>query len=193
MDKFRSVISAAVFATTACLCGMAEAKNDIQLVYSGLALPNGAAPPGTQAFTTWCGTVCFPTTSQAVYVPSTGQAKGAIYVWGKDYQYGTGGSVCFSEFIVFALDDGDVHVASGVNGTCGAPMDPALKPPMYQDQGAVVVIAGGGDGSIVGGTGRYKNWTGTYTDRVFVGFGAPSSGVGGIIYYDQLWFSISGR
>ena len=61
------------------------------------------------------------------------------------------------------------------------------------EQGAQVVIAGGGDGAIVGGTGRYKKWTGTYTDRVFVGFGAPESGVGGIIYYDQLWFSISGK
>jgi hypothetical protein len=64
---------------------------------------------------------------------------------------------------------------------------------MYQDAGATVVIAGGGDGSIVGGTRKYANWVGTYTDRVFVGFGAPTSGVGGIIYYDQLWFSISGE
>jgi hypothetical protein len=68
-----------------------------------------------------------------------------------------------------------------------------LKPPLHADKGALVVIAGGGDGHIVGGTGRFQNWTGTYTDRVFVGFGAPTSGVGGIIYYDQLWFSISGK
>jgi hypothetical protein len=33
----------------------------------------------------------------------------------------------------------------------------------------------------------------SYTDRVFVGFGAPTSGVGGIVYYDQLWFSIFGK
>jgi hypothetical protein len=91
------------------------------------------------------------------------------------------------------LAEGEVHVASGDTGTCGAPIDPALKPPMYANLGAFVVIAGGGDGTITGGTGKYKNWTGTYTDRVFVGFGAPTSGVGGIIYYDQLWFSISGK
>lgn len=48
-------------------------------------------------------------------------------------------------------------------------------------------------GVIAGGTGKYKAWTGTFTDRVFVGFGAPTSGVGGIIYYDQLLFRISGK
>jgi hypothetical protein len=26
-----------------------------------------------------------------------------------------------------------------------------------------------------------------------VGFGAPTSGVGGIVYYDKLWFGISGN
>jgi hypothetical protein len=193
MYTLRSVIAATVFATTTCLSSMAVARNDIQLLFSGLAVPNAATPPSTQAFATWCDGACFPTTHQSVYDPATGQLKGAIYVWGKNFQYATGGSLCFSEFIVFAIDEGQVHVASGERGTCGAPIDPALKPPMYQDQGALVVIAGGGDGNIVGGTGKYKNWTGTYTDRVFVGFGAPQSGVGGIVYYDQLWFSISGR
>ena len=53
------------------------------------------------------------------------------------------------------------------------------------------MIAGGGDGVIAGGTNKYKHWRGTFTDRVFVGFGAPTSGVGGIIYYDQLLFVIS--
>ena len=46
---------------------------------------------------------------------------------------------------------------------------------------------------ITGGTGKYKAWTGTFTDRVFVGFGPADRGVGGIIYYDQLLFSISGK
>lgn len=193
MNTIRSVIAATVFAATSCLTGTAGATNDIQLLYHGLAAPNGAAAPGTQAFTTWCGGVCFPTTHQAVQDPRTGQTKGAIAVWGKNFQFGAGGSLCFSEFIVFSLEQGEIHVASGDKGTCGAPIDPALKPPLHQDKGAFVVIGGGGDGAIVGGTGKYKHWTGTYTDRVFVGFGAPTSGVGGIVYYDQLWFSISGK
>ncbi len=193
MDSLRSVIAATVFATTTGLSGVAGATNDIQLVYSGLASPNAATPPGTQAFATWCGGVCFPTTHQPVRDPRNGRTKGAIFVWGKNFQFGAGGSLCFSEFIVFDLDQGQLHVASGENGTCGAPIDPLLKPPLHQDKGATVVIGGDGDGAIVGGTRKFRNWTGTYTDRVFVGFGAPQSGVGGIVYYDQLWFSISGK
>ena len=193
MLSCRLSLAAAVIAVTAATAGPAAAAGNIQLVTSGLALPNGSAPPATQAFTDWCAGVCFPTTRQPVYDPRNGQAKGTIAVWGKNFQFGAGGSLCFSEFIVFALDPGEVHVASGDRGTCGAPSVPLLKPPLHQDKGAQVVIAGGGDGHIVGGTRAYRHWTGTFTDRVFVGFGAPTSGVGGIVYYDQLWFSISGR
>ena len=127
-----------------------------------------------------------------MYDASTGQQKGTITVWGQNFLPGAGGSLCFSEFIAFALDQGNIYVKSGRTGTCGAPIDPNLKTP---GPGAVVVIAGGGDGVIAGGTGKYANWTGTYTDRVFVGFGAPGSGANhsSIIYYDQLWFSISGK
>ena len=193
MSTLRGAITAAACATLVALPTAADATNNIQLLTNGLANANGAAAPATAAFTAWCSGVCFPTTTQVVYDPGNGQPKGSIYVWGKNFQFGIGGSLCFSEFIVFSLDQGDVHVASGDKGTCGAPMDPALKPPLYPERGATVVIAGGGDGVIVGGTGKFKHWTGTYTDRVFVGFGAPTSGVGGIVYYDQLWFSISGR
>ena len=193
MSTARKLIVGALVATTFGYAGLANATKNINLVFHGVAAPNLTAPPGTTAFASWCAGVCFPTTHQPVYDPATGQKKGAITVWGKNFAYGAGGSLCFSEFIVFALDQGQIHVASGDNGTCGAPIDAALKPPLHQDLGALVVIAGGGDGVIVGGTGKYKNWTGTFTDRVFVGFGLPTSGVGGIIYYDQLWFSISGK
>jgi hypothetical protein len=193
MNKFRSAVAGAVFAAAATVCGPAAAANSIQLLTHGLAVLNTTAPPTSAAFAAWCGSVCFPTTHQPAYDPATGLARGSFKVWGKNFEVGAGGALCFSEFIVFALQEGELHVASGDRGTCGAPMDPALKPPMHADKGALVVIAGGGDGHIVGGTGRFQNWTGTYTDRVFVGFGAPASGVGGIIYYDQLWFSISGK
>jgi len=193
MNTRRTITAAAVFAAFAAFAGTASATQNIQLLVNGLANPNMAAPPDTVAFTSWCEGVCFPTTQQVVNDPGNGQPKGSIRVWGKNFQFGAGGSLCFSEFIVFALDQGEVHVASGDRGTCGAPIDPTLKPPLHADKGALVVIGGGGDGVIVGGTRKYRKWTGTYTDRVFVGFGAPESGVGGIIYYDQLWFSISGK
>lgn len=193
MNTLRPVVAATAFATVAAFAGTASATQNIQLLVNGLANPNTATAPETLAFTSWCDGVCFPTTHQVVNDPGNGQPKGTISVWGKNFQFGAGGSLCFSEFIVFALDQGEVHVASGERGTCGAPIDPGLKPPLHADKGAQVVIGGGGDGVIVGGTGKYRKWTGTYTDRVFVGFGAPESGVGGIVYYDQLWFSISGK
>jgi hypothetical protein len=42
---------------------------------------------------------------------------------------------------------------------------------------------------VAGGTGRFKKWTETYTDRVFV----EISFIGGANYYDQLFFSLNGR
>jgi hypothetical protein len=192
MPIVRARLAAAVLAFAAGP-GAALAAGNVQLLSNGLALPNTAAPPATQAFIDWCAGVCFPTTQQPAYDPATGKQRGSFAVWGKNFQFGAGGSLCFSEFIVFSLAAGELHVASGDRGTCGAPIDPALKPPLHQDKGALYVIAGGGDGHIVGGTGAFKHWTGTFTDRVFVGFGAPTSGVGGIVYYDQLWFSITGK
>jgi len=191
MTSFRTAITASLFVAAAGAAGMAHAAQNLQLLVNGVALPNSSAPPATAAFEAWCEGVCFPTTAQPVTDPGNGQPKGSIRVWGKNFQFAANGSLCFSEFIVFSLAQGQIHVASGDRGTCGAPIDPALKPPLYPELGALVVIAGGGDGHIVGGTGQYANWTGTFTDRVFVGFGAPESGVGGIVYYDQLWFSIS--
>lgn len=195
MKKFKlaPAIAGALFAATVGFAGPATAATNVQLLTSGLAMPNGSTAPATQAFADWCDGVCFPTTRQPVYDPANGRERGHIRVWGKNFEFGAGGSLCFSEFIVFVLGEGEIHVASGDRGTCGAPIDPALKPPLHQDKGATVVIAGGGDGDIVGGTGKYRMWTGTFTDRVFVGFGPPEAGVGGIVYYDQLWFSISGR
>lgn len=189
MKKLPPLLASSILALAAAWPGTATAAPALDLVFNGIPAANVGAMPATAAFTGWCDSSCFPTTQFPVYA-ATGVQRGTAAVWGKAFAYGAGGSLCFSEFIAFKLDDGDLHVVSGPNGTCGAPMDPALKPPLHADKGALVVIAGGGDGVIAGGTGRYKPWTGTFTDRVFVGFGAPTSGVGGIIYYDQLWFRV---
>lgn len=186
-------LAAAALATLVAWAGPAAATQNLQLIANGVPAANAKVQPATSAFEAWCGGRCFPTTQFPVYDPGNGQPKGTAHVWGRDFAFGAGGSLCFSEFIVFALAQGELHIASGVNGTCGAPIDPALKAPKYPELGATVVIAGGGDGVIAGGTGKYTSWTGTFSDRVFVGFGAPTAGVGGIVYYDQLWFSISGR
>ncbi|HEY0858721.1 MAG TPA: hypothetical protein VGE16_16775 [Albitalea sp.] len=181
------VVLAALAPAIAC------ASQSVDLLFDGIPSANVSAPPATAAFADWCAGVCFPTTQFPVYDVGIGIQRGTASVWGKSFAFGAGGSLCFSEFIAFSLNEGDLQVVSGDNGTCGAPIDPALKPPLHADLGALVVIAGGGDGVIAGGTGRFKGWTGTYTDRVFVGFGAPTSGVGGIVYYDQLWFKVTAK
>jgi hypothetical protein len=186
----RAPLAAVALAGWLVWAGPAVAGQNLQFVADGVPTANTNAPPATAAFAAWCAGRCFPTTQFPLYDPGNRQRKGTATVWGRDFVFGAGGALCFTEFIVLALAQGDLHIASGENGTCGAPMDPTLKPPKYTELGATVVIAGGGDGAIVGGTGSYLGATGTFSDRVFVGFGAPTSGVGGIVYYDQLWFSI---
>jgi hypothetical protein len=189
-------LSAIVLAVLFCGAGQAVAAGqNLQLVADGVPAANGAVPPATAAFEAWCtggAQPCFPTTEFPVYDPGNGQPKGMAYVWGRDFAFGAGGALCFSEFIVFSLAEGELHIVSGTNGTCGAPMDPALKPPRAIP-GADFVLAGGGDGTVAGGTGKYARWSGTFSDRVFVGFSSSGAGVGGIVYYDQLWFTINAR
>jgi hypothetical protein len=197
MQPLKSFVSSAIVATALALPLAAHASNSINLIYDGPATQNTRPAPTSALFHDWCtaatGT-CFPTVQQTVYDMSTGQAKGTIYVWGA-FPFNGGpaipSSFCFSEFFIVALAEGDLYAYSGPNGTCGATMDPAIKPP---GAGADVVIAGGGDGVIAGGTRKFQNWSGTFTDRVFVGFSAdPTQGVSGIIYYDSLMFSFTGK
>ncbi|MBW8756079.1 MAG: hypothetical protein JF586_00585 [Burkholderiales bacterium] len=173
------------------------AADAIGVAFTGVAVANTRATPATKDFTDWCNAAsgaCYPTVQQPLYDIGSGNRHGTVYVWGA-FPFNAGtvfpAAICFSEYMVFAFDDGELYTHTPPNGTCGAFMDPVLKPPLHTDLGATSVIAGGGDGVIAGGTGRYKRWTGRFTDRVFVGFGAPTSGVGGIIYYDQLLFVIS--
>ena len=193
MKKNSAVLASSVLVLGALSAtGLAHAAQVVNLVFDGIPSPNVSAPPTTAAFAAWCDG-CFPTTQFPVHDVNTGTVRGTAHVWGKNFIFGAGGSLCFSEFVVFALAEGGLHVVSGDKGTCGAPIDALLKPPQHTDLGALVVIAGGGDGVIAGGTGRYAGWAGTYTDRVFVGFGLPTSGVGGIVYYDQLWFKVTAK
>ena len=183
----------AVFSLVAVIAGYAAGTGssgsnipNIVLIYNGPSIPNTHAAPNTPAFTSWCALngPCSPSVNLPVYDASTGQLEGSIYVWTKNFTFsGDGKSECFGEFVWFALNGGDIYTDSGGNGTCGGAIDGSLKQPTHIT-GPGVVIAGGGDGTIVGGTGRFAKWTGTYTDRVFVE-------VGGSNYYDQLFWSIS--
>jgi len=186
-----AVLSLVVFAGAAVAQALVGADGNtsakIVLHYTGVAVANTQAPPSTSAFTAWCGTTCVSSVMQPVYDPATGELRGKIYVWTKDFVFAPDGkSLCFGEFIWFALSEGSVYTHSGSNGTCGAFIDPSLKAPTHIS-GPGQVIGGGGDGTIVGGTGKFAKWNGTYTDRVFVEF----SFTGAANYYDQMFFAIS--
>jgi len=189
MKVIRYVHVATVFALAMLFSGIAAATNNIVLIYNGPAIPNTQSPPNVAAFTDWCASSCAPTVQLPMYDASTGQQNGSIAVWGTPFTISADGtSLCFSEFIVFNLAEGSIYTHSPKPyGTCGGFISPALLPATHVAVGEVV--GGGGDGVIVGGTGKFKNWTGTYTDRVFVelSFGADPN------YYDQLFFSISGK
>lgn len=199
MKMLRSVMVTFIYALLGAATSGAAAAENLNLIYNGVAIANTRPTPDDPAFADWCRSTtgtCFPTVHQSVYDMATGQKKGEVYIWGAFPFHATPSypaALCFSEFMVFTLNDGDVTVHTGPDGTCGAFMDPSIKPPLAAFPLATAVVAGGGDGVISGGTGRYSKWAGTFTDRVFVGFGAPTSGVGGIIYYDQLIFSIFGK
>jgi len=201
MKALNAFIASTIFGLGVCASHSAVADGSISLINSGVAVANTRATPTLPAFASWCAAsgaaACVPTTQFPVYDTTTGDQKGTAYIWGAfPFNAGAGaysGSICFSEFMVFVFPDGELYLNTAKNGTCGAFIDPALKPPKYPELGAVAVVAGGGDGVIAGGTGKYKKWSGSFTDRVFVGFGAPTSGVGGIIYYDQLIFQIFGK
>ena len=193
--KTRFIFAGVALACVSVIAGVTVASSngaptteDTVLIYNGPAIANAHAAPNTPAFTSWCSLngPCNPSVQLPMFDASTGERRGQIYVWTKNFvSSADGNTICFGEFIWFDLSEGSVYVHSGSNGTCGGFMDPTIKPPTHI-AGAGQVIGGGGDGIIVGGTGKYAKWNGTYTDRVFVEFNFS----GGANYYDQLFFSI---
>jgi hypothetical protein len=179
---------AATFGIVAGAGNSAAVGDSVVMLYNGPSIANTHAQPQTAAFTAWCGGSCTPSVALPVSDAANHAPLGTIYVWTTPYHFGANGSICFGEFIWYALNNGDIYTDSGHDGTCGAPIDPALKAPTHLGGAAGTELAGGGDGKIdAGGTGAYKNWTGTYTDRVFVEFNADFVHN----YYDQLFFSIT--
>ena len=190
--KFRLTGAVAVLSVGAIIAFGAVASSNgasdpqrVVLVYNGPSITNTHSVPTTPAFTSWCDSTCVPSVTMPAVDAATGRVEGTIYVWTKNQNLA--GPLKFGEFIWFALNDGDVYVDSGGSGTVGAILDPAVKVPTHINGAPGEVAAGGGDGTIVGGTGRYSKWTGTYTDRTFV----ELNFAGGPNYYDQLFWSIN--
>lgn len=163
-----------------------SSKDNIQLYFNGAPEANsGLNPPEIEVFTDWCGTSCFPTTEFPLIDQTRESTVGKARVWGKDMAFSSDGqTLCFTEFIEYQLKKGSIYTLGRTGGTCGTYMDPTLVPPINVP--GAEMLAGGGDGNIVGGTGKYKGLKGTYNDRVFVEFMNRSS----IVYYDALFFNL---
>ena len=105
---------------------------------------------------------------------------GTIHAWGKDFRSTVSGTLQFKEFVLYQLRDGQLYTLSQDGGhPGGAFADPSLVIPKHGD----VVLLGGAEGLVVGGTGNYRNARGPYTTRLKL------ETIGGVFaYYDELFF-----
>lgn len=154
------------------------------IVAEGFAAPNTYAGPLPSFFDTWChatedGTPCIPTIAIPVTDVRKGNHLGTIYAWGKDFK-NVSGTLQFKEFVLFDLKGGQLFTLSQDGGhPGGAFADPTLIPPKQGD----VVLIGGAEGVVVGGTGKYSSARGPYSTRLKV------ETIGGFFaYYDELYF-----
>jgi hypothetical protein len=167
----------------------AFAANDIVLVSNG---PGGSnLYPEEQwpaELLEWCNeNPCSPTVQLILTDAKTGVPKGTLYAWGvlPPVFSSDGTTFCFQEFVIWDFRPGQVYTATRPNGgACGATLSDELVEP----KSGVSVIAGGGEGDIVGGTGAFSNWSGTYVTRVFV----ETDANGNFSYYDYLFAKLSG-
>jgi hypothetical protein len=170
--------------------GPALAGTDIVLVSNGYGAPNSyPAEKLPASFSDWCDG-CFPTVKLALVDAKTNVPKGFLYAWGQDVvpapqDITEDSTFCFNEFVIWELPSGEIHTIS-TRGPCGTYMDRALVPPFAEP--SATVVAGGGQGEIVSGTGPFASWSGTYATRVFV----EDLGVLQFSYYDYLFATISG-
>jgi hypothetical protein len=155
------------------------------LLAEGFASPNTYSGPLPSFFATWCndtedGQPCIRTVRLDVFDVEKVRQRGAIYAWGKDFKSTASGTLQFKEFVLYDLDDGQLYTLSQDGGhPGGAFADPALVPPKQGD----VVLLGGAEGVVVGGTERYRSAAGPYSTRLKV------ETIGGFFaYYDELFF-----
>lgn len=162
-----------------------QSSNGSMILAEGFASANtfGGELPGF--FESWCadtedGSRCIPTVTLDVFDPKKVKQLGAVHAWGKDFRATASGTLQFKEFILYDLQEGQLYTLSQDGGhPGGAFADPSLIIPKHGD----VVLLGGAEGSVVGGTGKYNNARGQYSTRLKV------ETIGGFfVYYDELFF-----
>jgi len=151
----------------------------------GFAAQNTYSGPLPGFFDSWCadtedGNQCIPTVTLDVVDSKKARRLGAVHAWGKDFRSTGSGTLQFKEFILYDLNAGQLFTLSQDGGhPGGAFADPTLIIPKHGD----VVLLGGAEGLVVGGTGKYRNAGGPYSTRLKV------ETIGGFFaYYDELLF-----
>jgi hypothetical protein len=165
----------------------AFAANDIVLLSNGGGSENNYDGPFPEALDEFCEAqvACYPTVQLTLEDARTGVPKGTLYAWGGDTVTGSDGSFCFQEFVLWDLKPGEIYTKTlAAGGACGNTVA-AVEATGDPGNG---VIAGGGKGEIVGGTGAFAHWSGTYVTRVFV----ETDIDGKFVYYDYLFAKLSG-
>jgi hypothetical protein len=153
------------------------------IIAEGFSALNEFDGPLPSFFEDWCtdsedGLDCVPTVMLEVTDVKKTKHLGYIYAWGKDFKE-SGSTLQFKEFILYDLKGGQLYTLSQDGGhPGGAFTDPSLIPPKEGE----VVLAGGAEGIVVGGTGKYKNAGGGYSTRLKVEAEGPY-----FIYYDELY------
>jgi hypothetical protein len=167
------------------LIAQAKSPNGSMILAEGFAAPNTYSGPLPDFFEAWCadtedGSRCIPTVTLDVLDSKAARRLGAIHAWGKDFRSTDSGTLQFKEFVLYELKDGQLYTLSQNGGhPGGAFADPSLVIPKHGD----VVLLGGAEGFVVGGTGKYSTAQGPYSTRLKL------ETIGGFFaYYDELYF-----
>jgi hypothetical protein len=161
------------------LTGLASANGSV-MVAEGFSAANSYDGPLPDLFYEWCDNACFPTVTLEVTDVQKTRSLGFVHAWGKEFA-GAGSTIQFKEFILYELIGGQLYTISQDGGhPAGAFADAGLVPPKF----GVVVLVGGAEGLVVGGTGRFRNAGGAYSTRLKV----EDDGTGNFFYYDELYF-----
>jgi len=163
----------------------AESPTGSMILAEGFAAPNTYSGSLPAFFDAWCadtedGSRCIPTVTLDVFDSKKARRLGVVHAWGKDFRSTASGTLQFKEFVLYEFREGQLYTLSQDGGhPGGAFADPSLVIPKHGD----VVLLGGAEGLVVGGTGKYRFARGPYSTRLKL------ETIGGFFaYYDELYF-----
>jgi hypothetical protein len=167
------------------VASQAQSPTGSMIFAEGFAAPNTFSGPLPDFFDAWCadtedGNPCIPTVTLDVFDSKKARRLGVVHAWGKDFRSTASGTLQFKEFVLYELREGQLYTLSQDGGhPGGAFADPSLVIPKHGD----VVLLGGAEGLVVGGTGKYRFARGPYSTRLKL------ETIGGFFaYYDELYF-----